>query len=41
MVETKQSFALEKRLQDLYDAHTERSKLIEWNYYDYFIRGKK
>ncbi len=35
MVETKQSFALEKRLQDLYDAHTERSKLIEWNYYDY------
>jgi len=26
---------LEKRLQDLYDAHTERSKLIEWNYYDY------
>lgn len=35
MVETKQSFALEKRLQDLYDAHTERAKLIEWNYYDY------
>ena len=35
MVETNQSFALEKRLQDLYDAHTERSKLIEWNYYDY------
>ena len=35
MVETKQSFALEKRLQELYDAHTERSKLIEWNYYDY------
>ena len=35
MIETKQSFALEKRLQELYDAHTERSKLIEWNYYDY------
>ena len=35
MVETKQSFALEKRLQDLYDAHTERAKLIDWNYYDY------
>ena len=35
MVEIKQSFALEKRLQELYEAHTERAKLIEWNYYDY------
>lgn len=35
MVETKQSFALEKRLQELYEAHTERARLIEWNYYDY------
>lgn len=35
MVEIKQSFALENRIKELYEAHKERAKLIDWNYYDY------
>ena len=35
MVEINQRYALEKRIKELYDAHTERAKLIDWNYYDY------
>lgn len=35
MVEIKQSFILEKRIEELYIAHNERAKLIDWNYYDY------
>lgn len=35
MVEVKQAQALEKRINELYKAHNERAKIIDWNYYDY------
>lgn len=35
MIEIKQAHTLENRIRELYIAHQERAKLIEWNYYDY------
>lgn len=35
MVEIKQQFSLEKRIEELYIAHSQRAKMINWNYYDY------